>query len=94
MAKTFANWSQTSKDDNTVKRERPIFLTNKNTPLEQWKKLASEELSKVGLNESDLNQYTMLHSWEGGFTPDQFAKSLLYRLNRTLERNGGTPTNR
>jgi len=82
-SKTTPNWSQ-----NLIKDKKPpaVVFTRKNTPLEAWKVMVVEELTKRSVKNLELNQLAALHAWEGEATPSSYAYTLWQREIRAEDK--------
>ena len=80
--KTTPNWTQ------RVEGPRPVAVvyTKKNTSLDEWKKMAVEELVKCSASNLSLNTLSALHAWEFGDTPHNYAYTLWKREYRQQNR--------
>ena len=80
-SKTTPNWSQRVEE----KRPTSVVYTRKNTPLNEWKQMVVEELTKRSAN-TELNQLAALHAWEGDATPYSYAYTLWQREVRAEDK--------
>ena len=80
-SKTTPNWSQRVEE----KRPTSVVYTRKNTPLNEWKQMVVEELTKRSAN-TELNQLAALHAWEGDATPPSYAYTLWQREVRAEDK--------
>lgn len=80
---TTANWTQgNASPDHTT---RTVF-TNKNTDFETWKSMALAELTKRKIDVTTVRRLSVLHAWEGGNTPNNFAQEIEHRINKAKRR--------
>ena len=80
--KTTPNWSQRIEE----KLHTSVVYTRKNTPLDTWKQMVVEELTKRKASNLVLNQLAALHAWEGDATPSSYAYTLWQREVRAEDK--------
>ena len=81
-SKTTPNWSQRIEE----KLPTSVVYTRKNTPLDAWKQMVVEELTKRSADNLVLNQLAALHAWEGDATPSSYAYILRQREVRAEDK--------
>ena len=81
-SKTTPNWSQRVEE----KRPTSVVYTRKNTPLNEWKQMVVEELTKRSAANLTLDRLSALHAWEGDATPSSYAYTLWQREVRAEDK--------
>lgn len=79
---TTANWTQNGEVSTAPK----VVFTNKNTDFDTWKKMMHYELMKEQVDINIPNRLSVLHAWEGGNTPYNFAQECVNRIRKAKSR--------